>query len=162
MVLTGLGLIRFSPPFGLPPNATNWPARPVSGQVAHDVARHCLGWRFGSWPFPFFKKALSSQSAISLPCHSTAFWPSACRPPSMPNGGFVPNFGRGRSFVINQIGGFVFQKSSRLSAVSHQLQVSRAEPTVPLPTAYYLLPSVPRGVRPREPRCSPTHPSGLA
>jgi len=36
-----------------------------------------------------------------------------------PNGGFVPDFSKGRSFVIKQIGGFVFQKNSQLSAISH-------------------------------------------
>jgi len=40
-------------------------------------------------------------------------------PPS--DGGFVPDFAKGRSFVIMQIGGFVFQNNSQLSAVSHQL-----------------------------------------
>jgi len=40
----------------------------------------------------------------------------------LPNGGFVPDSGKARSFVINQLGGFVFQKalSFQLSAVSYQ------------------------------------------
>jgi len=36
---------------------------------------------------------------------------------SGPNRGFVPDFRKARLFVINQLGGFVFEK---LSALSHQ------------------------------------------
>jgi len=36
-------------------------------------------------------------------------------PPSDPNGGLVPDSGEGRSFVINQIGGFVFQRTCAFS-----------------------------------------------
>src|SRR5208282_4875385 len=43
-------------------------------------------------------------------------------PPHPQNGGFVPRSLKGRSFVINQIGGFVFQK---LSALSPQLSAQR-------------------------------------
>jgi len=39
-----------------------------------------------------------------------------------PNGGFVPDTAKGRSFVIKQIGGFVFEK---LSAVRLQLSAQR-------------------------------------
>ncbi|MGO9274624.1 MAG: hypothetical protein ACLQOO_31070 [Terriglobia bacterium] len=38
--------------------------------------------------------------------------PRSCLLP--PNGGFVPDSAEGRSFVIKQIGGFVFQKTSAL------------------------------------------------
>jgi len=40
------------------------------------------------------------------------------------NGGFVPDFHGARSFIIKQIGGFVFQKNSQLSSISRQLQLS--------------------------------------
>jgi len=55
-----------------------------------------------------------------------------------PNGGFVPVFSGERSFVINQLGGFVFQKavSYQLSAVSHQFAPPPAFPS----TAFCLLP----------------------
>jgi len=43
--------------------------------------------------------------------------------PFAANGGFVPDSDRPRSFVIVQIGGFVFQKSSQLSGVSYLLRV---------------------------------------
>jgi len=42
-----------------------------------------------------------------------------------PNGGFVPVFRKVRSFVINQIGGFVFEK---LLALSSQLSVRGNSP----------------------------------
>jgi len=45
---------------------------------------------------------------------------SNCTP--APNGGFVPDFGNRRSFVINEIGGFVFEK---LSGFSHRPSASR-------------------------------------
>jgi len=45
---------------------------------------------------------------------------SNCTP--APNGGFVPDFGTRRSFVINEIGGFVFEK---LSGFSHLPSASR-------------------------------------
>jgi len=67
----------------------------------------------------FFEKAASFQlSAISkrsslLPFDFCplpfALLPSLL-PPLLPNGGFVPDSAKGRSFVIKQIGGFVFQK----------------------------------------------------
>jgi len=46
--------------------------------------------------------------------------PSTFNSSSAPNGGFVPDSAKGRSFVINQIGGFVFQEALRFqpSAIS--------------------------------------------
>jgi len=47
---------------------------------------------------------------------------------SSPNGGFVPDFAKGRSFVINQIGGFVFQEFSvlrRCEVIAKELPTQR-------------------------------------
>jgi hypothetical protein len=55
------------------------------------------------------------------------------------NGGFVPDSAKARSFVINQIGGFVFKKalSFQPSVVRFQLLVA------PVPSADCLLPTSP-------------------
>jgi len=42
------------------------------------------------------------------------------RPPFPINGGFVPDFYKSQSFVIKDIGGFVFQKSSQHPAFNFQ------------------------------------------
>jgi len=65
--------------------------------------------------------------AVSVPRHAP---PSAYRPP---NGGFVPDSAKARSFVINQIGGFVFKK-----AISFQPSASAFDHRVALSTGHVL------------------------
>jgi len=45
----------------------------------------------------------------------------SCSLPSPPNGGFVPGFSRARSFVFNQLGGFVFEKALSFQSSAVQL-----------------------------------------
>ncbi len=60
-----------------------------------------LGSQFSAFSHQLPIRALYLPPTAHCPL-LTANWPS--------NGGFVPDFFKGRSFVINQIGGFVFQK----------------------------------------------------
>ncbi|MGO9268738.1 MAG: hypothetical protein ACLQOO_00505 [Terriglobia bacterium] len=46
-------------------------------------------------------------------------------PSPVPKGGFVPHSAKGRSFVIKQIGGFVFQKNPSFQLVRHQKKSNR-------------------------------------
>jgi len=99
----------------------------------------------------FFKKAISSQLSASY--SRVIFPPTPNRPPHcdgrsqfrcdcpLPSAklltafhrGFVPDFSGCRSFVFIQIGGFVFQKSHQLSAVSPA--ITRHLPAHSQPTA---------------------------
>jgi len=65
----------------------------------------------------FFTFAICTFAILSLSCTYQLSGPD-----KPPNGGFVPDFRKSRSFVINQIGGFVFEK--KLSAISFQLSAS--------------------------------------
>ena len=79
-------------------------------------------------------------------------------PPALQNGGFVPDFCKGRSFVIMQIGGFVFQKVLSFQPSARGFQILIVPPTsressearlprpsdwsdCPLPNDFRLLPS---------------------
>jgi len=78
---------------------------------------------------------VGSSQQLSEFSRQLAVSPTAFRPQ---NGGFVPVSGEGRSFIFNQIGGFVFKKS-QFSAVSHQLAVLPSAFCLP-PTAFCCLP----------------------
>ncbi len=81
---------------------------------------------------PDFARLPPNAISLLLTARSvTAF----CRLPLSPaNGGFVPDSGEAWSFIIKQIGGFVFQK---LSALSRQLSASGLR----APSAQCLLPA---------------------
>ena len=75
------------------------------------VVNQIGGFIFG-WPLSWHATPPSSATAFCRPCAANAF--------PAPNGGFVPDSSKARSFVINQLGGFVFQKTL-LSAIGLQL-----------------------------------------
>jgi len=80
-------------------------------------------------PAPPFRRLPTADCLLPA-----ALPPDYCLP--APNGGFVPGFRKARSFVINQLGGFVFQKTLSFQPSAASLP----RHTAFSPTAYRWLP----------------------